>query len=572
LQIAGEKREVNKGKKLMDLKNYIFPLRKWWWLMAIATIIAAAFSYYAVLQQPPIYNARTTLMIGRAIEDPNPSANQFGLGQQLAVFYADIANRELVRDASMAELGWRYLPEYRARALPNSQLIEIVVTDTNPERAQLVANEIAKQLILLSPTGSRPDEQTRIDFVNEQLNLLEGQIKETEQDIQNLQMELGNLISARQINDVQNQIAALQAKRTTLQGHYAALLSNTRGGAINTLTVIEPAALPTRPVASNMILTVLLSAGIGFTLAATAAYLLEYLDKTLKTPEEISRLVPAPILAHFFDTPEWKSKNVLVLDNPRHPALEAFRTLRTNIEFANAVRPLRTILVSSAETDEGKTSIAVNLAAVMAHADKRVVLLDLDLRKPTVHAYLKIPNEDGLSEVFRNNLPINTSLKKWLNGRVLVATAGEPPPNPTELVGSKRMDQIMERLTEMADVVIIDGPPFLVADASVLASKVDGVLLVVRPGYTQKAAAETMMEQIKLAGVRLVGVVLNRIPRKGADYYAGNRYISQYYTYTQEETNHSWSIRGNGHERISMESNSMESDKDRTQPLSLRKK
>src|SRR5215208_1599608 len=135
----------------MELSKYIFPLRKWWWLVAASTLIAAMFSSLSVLRQPTIYQARTTLMIGTTINDPNPSSSELFLGQQLAAAYADLANREILRTATKNALGMNQLPEYIARALPNTQLIEITVNDTSAERARTVANELANQLILLSP-------------------------------------------------------------------------------------------------------------------------------------------------------------------------------------------------------------------------------------------------------------------------------------------------------------------------------------------------------------------------------------------------------------------------------------
>jgi capsular polysaccharide biosynthesis protein len=135
----------------MDLNKYIFPLRKWWWLLAASTLIAAIFSSLSVLRHPTMYQARTTLMIGTTINDPNPGSNELSLGQQLAAAYADLANRELVRNATMEALDMNRLPEYTAGAIPNTQLIQITVNDTDPERAPEVANELAAQLVLLSP-------------------------------------------------------------------------------------------------------------------------------------------------------------------------------------------------------------------------------------------------------------------------------------------------------------------------------------------------------------------------------------------------------------------------------------
>src|SRR3990170_3981068 len=154
----------------MELKRIIVPFLRWWWLITIATLLAAISSFLATLRQPSVYQASTILIVGRAIMDPNPSNNEFFLGQQLAANYAEIAKRDPVRNATKQALGLAWLPNYVARVTPNSQFIEISVTDTIPARAQAVANELARQLILRGPTSTQAEEQDRREFVNRQLD------------------------------------------------------------------------------------------------------------------------------------------------------------------------------------------------------------------------------------------------------------------------------------------------------------------------------------------------------------------------------------------------------------------
>ena len=258
----------------MELNKFIFPIRKWWWLVVASTLIAALFSSLSSLRQPTVFQARATLMIGMTITNPNPANNEFSLGQQLAASYADLANRELVYNATKNALGMNRLPEYSAQALPNTQLIMITVNDTDPVRAQAVANELAAQLILMSPTGPQPEDQGRQEFIQQQLNNLEVQIQETEAEIEKLQEELSTLISAQDINNTQDQIFALQEKLNTMQNNYGLLVANTQKGAINTLTIIEAAEVPSNPIGPSKGLTILLAAAVGFVLAACEAYLL----------------------------------------------------------------------------------------------------------------------------------------------------------------------------------------------------------------------------------------------------------------------------------------------------------
>lgn len=510
----------------MELNKYIFPLRKWWRLVVASTLIAAIFSTLSILRQPAIYQARTTLMIGTTIYDPNPSSNELFLGQQLAAAYADLANREIVLNATKNTLGMDQLPEYVARALPNTQLIEITVNDIDPERAQTVANELAAQLILLSPISDQSGERGRQEFIHERLNNLEAQIKETEAEIEKLQGELADTFSAQQINDKQNQISSLQSKLNTMENNYGLLLSNTQQGAVNTLTIIASAELPSNPIRSMKGLTILLAAAVGFVLAACEAYLLEYLDDTLKSPDAVVRLFSAPIIGHIFEQSDGLNENRLYDgDNSNHPLTEPFRALRTVIDFAERDQPLKTILVTSPDTGDGKTSVAVNLALSIAQRDKKVFLLDADLRKPKIHKLFNLANDKGLADLVSARATLNLGIEIKKVRKLAVLTAGNTPPDPAGLLSSEKMDFFLSKLEEVADVVIIDGPPFFVTDAMILASKVDGILMVVRPDHTRRSLAQASMEHIKLVGARVVGVVLNRIPLRGADYYAGKSYL-----------------------------------------------
>ena len=203
---------------------------------------------------------------------------------------------------------------------------------------------------------------------------------------------------------------------------------------------------------------------------------------------------------------------------------ETFRTLRTNLEFASVDKPLKTILVTSPGASEGKTTVATNLAAVMAQANKRVILLEGDLRRPRVHRALGMTNQIGISDVFRGQMDIRDVARYSKVKDLAVITSGSLPPNPAELLASARMSHILARLVESAWIVIIDSPPFVVTDSTVLASKVDGVLLVIQPGKTHAEAAKTMIAQLDRAGAHVVGVVLNRVSRKISSYYGYYRY------------------------------------------------
>ncbi len=524
----------------MEIQAYIAPLRKWWWLILLATLIAAGASYLAVRDQVLMYQARTTLMIGRAIENPNPTNTQLTLGQQLAPAYADIAGREPVRTATMEALGLKSLPQFSVAAIPNTQLLEIVVLDTSPQRAQAVANELANQLIKQSPSGLKEDEIERREFVDQQLDAIEAQVEETEAEIKAKQAELGDLFSAQQINDAQSQLSALQNKLTTLQSNYAALLASTGQEGVNALTVIEAAHLPQKPLDPNILMTVLTAAAIGMAISVAAAYILEYLDDRIKTPNYIKNTYNIPTLGAI--SPIGKKNDndgdrLVTVSNPRSPIAEAFRGLRTRLFYATAQSSEKsnTILITSSTQGEGKSIIAANLAIVLAQGGNSVLLIDADLHRPKQAKIFKLSEEaeKGLSNLL---LPLNhktsngkvfgplsvdknVHILKLTKARLTVLPSGTLPPNPGELLASSQMRELLASSAVKYDYVIIDSPPILaVHDGVMLSTMVDNVLLVVDMTRTRRKDLKHTIERLNEVKAPIDGVVLNRISRNTEGY------------------------------------------------------
>ncbi|HSH04644.1 MAG TPA: polysaccharide biosynthesis tyrosine autokinase [Anaerolineae bacterium] len=516
----------------MDIKDYLQPLQKWWWLILASTLIATVTSYIGVSQQDPIYEVKTTLIIGRAIENPNPSGVEFFLSQQLAATYASIAQRTSVRDAAKENLGLNWLPYYVARRIPNTQLLEISVTDTSPERAQAVANEIAQQVILNSPTATSLDDPEHQEFIEGQLDDLLVAIQDTQAEIQKLQDELNVLISAREIATTQTQINSLQNKLNTLQSNYAALLANTQQGAMNSIQVFDEAVLPTEPVGPNTEFTVIAAAAIGFILAAGAAYILEYLDDTIKNPDDIQNAIDLPTLVSIGR--EKNSDPLITMTQPRSPISETFRALRTGIRFANIDNPYQILQVTSTNPSEGKSFTSSNLGVVMAQAGYRVLIIDGDLRRPVQHTIFDIPNRDkGLTtilldfdfnkkDVVQDILNYSVHQKEDLDGLHII-TSGPIPHNPSELLSSSKMGAFLELMKREFDYVILDTPPVsAVTDSVVLGTRSDAIVLVIDAGRTKRNHLKLTKERLDQVNANVIGTVLNRMGTQGGDYYYYN--------------------------------------------------
>ena len=259
----------------------------------------------------------------------------------------------------------------------------------------------------------------------------------------------------------------------------------------------------------------LLAAIAGLLIAAGIASLLEYLDDTVKSPEDVEEVAELVTMGIIAPTKGERGRGginqLATVLFPGSSVAEAYRTLRTNVEFASVDAPIQTLLVTSSIPGEGKTVTAANLAVVFAQAGRRVLLVDADLRKPGVHLVFDLPNTHGLTSLLRNehmDLGVIEQATDQPNLRVL--TTGPLPPNPAELVGSQRMRTLVERLRSSEDLVIFDSPPLqAISDSAILSSFMDGTLFVIAAGRSRRGAVHLGREMLARAHAKVLGAVLN---------------------------------------------------------------
>lgn len=215
-----------------------------------------------------------------------------------------------------------------------------------------------------------------------------------------------------------------------------------------------------------------------------------------------------------------QNRSLISLTNPKSPIAEQFRTIRTNIQFSSVDKELQTIIVTSSGPGEGKSTNTANLAVVFAQQGKRVLLIDADLRKPTVHYTFRTENHVGLSNVLTRQLTLEEAISTTAQEKLWVLSSGPIPPNPSELLGSKNMEVLLEQAKEEYDVIVIDTPPVLaVTDAQILANLADGVVLVVSSGKTERDSAKKAKELLESAQAKILGVVLNNKKAEESHYY-----------------------------------------------------
>ena len=283
-----------------------------------------------------------------------------------------------------------------------------------------------------------------------------------------------------------------------------------------------PAVEPEHPVRPRKMLNTLLASVVGAVLAVAVVFLIEYLDDTVRTPEDVRRTLGVAPLSAIAPLPADVEWGLVALAEPRSPAAESFRALRTQLQVVTD-KSQGSLLVTSPEPLEGKSTVAANLGTVVAQAGRSVIVVDADLRRPVLHEIFELSNVRGLSNALSGDgSDLNSYIQPTRVENLRVLTSGALPPNPTELLGSPRMEALIQELKGQADVVLFDSPAALaLTDAVLLAKQVDGVLLVVKAGATRRGAARQAVENLAKVRADLLGVILNRFAAGAAGYYYG---------------------------------------------------
>jgi capsular exopolysaccharide synthesis family protein len=548
----------------MELKRYLAVIWKWSWMIALSVVLAAGFSYIATSRQPGIYQASAQLIVGQSYRSVNPDPQDFQTSTALALTYIQIAKTTPVLRGTLDALGLKMSPEdlrgrFRARLIPNTQLIELLVDDTDPERARTLANELAYQLTLQGPAAQQDVGQR--EFIQRQADDLQKKIEEAQKTIAELRSSMQVSVGARDVAAKQQQITSLESQISQWQQSYAGMLQLLAPRSPNYLSIVEPAQLPTRPYAPNVMMNVVLAAAIGLALSVGTVVLLEYFDDTLKHVDDVSNVLALPILGTLAKVGNgrlgWRDRlkvllpktatpaddetddmdvvpesvngsngaersfpQLVALSASRSPEAEAYRVLRTNIQYNGVDKPIRSILITSSVAGEGKSFTAANLAVTMAHAGLRTILIDADLRRPSQHRLFNLANDVGLTDCLISQARPSEFYQSTSVENLCVLTSGALPPNPATLLGSQRMRMLMQQLESESEVLIFDGPPCLpVADAAILASLVNGVLLVVDINRTSRKEAQRAKGIVSKVGAQILGVAVNRVALQHDYYY-----------------------------------------------------
>ncbi|OQY80408.1 MAG: hypothetical protein B6D41_21095 [Chloroflexi bacterium UTCFX4] len=511
----------------MELRHYLRILRKWLWLIVLAGALAGAASFYATSQLPNQYQAAAKIMVGESYQSLNPTTGQMATSSALALTYVQLVSTTEVLQGAIDELQLNISPRtlrdmVSASQIEGTQIITVRATDTNQTRVADIANSIADQLVKLGPATSDSELIKRREFIQTQIDELENKIQESGVQIEQLENSLKTATGVREAADKRAQLEQLRAQVTSWQQQYTQYVNYITPQTPNRLSILERAEEPRLPFAPNMGLNVGLAIIVGILLAVAVSFVIEYLDDTVKSKDDVTRVLALSTIGEIGALRGGKGDKLVTANEPRSVNAEAYRILRTNISFSAIDKPLRAIMVTSANQSEGKSITAANLAVTMAQAGYRTMLVDCDLRKPSQQKIFGVSNDTGLTNCLLSHANLNSFARPTRVENLRLLTTGPLPPNPAELLGSRSMSDLLAALEADSDILIVDSPPVLaVADASILARAVDGTLLVIDSGQTRRDSIARAKENLEQAGARILGIVLNRVSR-GNSYYSYN--------------------------------------------------
>ncbi len=512
-----------------ELRDYFWVLRRRRSVIVVATLVVVAAALAASFLQTPVYEATAEVLLQpRSTESLfDPTTGERRDPTRTVQTEIQVLKSQPVVDAVKQQLG--AAPRVSVAPVGQTDVIHVKALNTDPHQAAAVANAYA---------------DAYIDFRRKQAvaDLLAAG-KEIQRKVADLQKQIDALPgpnpdrpapadrTAEQRDALVQQQALFRQKLDQLQVD-AALKT---GGA----QLVTPASPATSPVKPTPVRTAAVALVVGLMFGVATAFLFEYLDDSIKTKEDLERaahdlatLGLIPVVAG------WKNSKrpvVVSVSDPKSPAAEAYRSLRTSIQFLGLDRPLTTLQVTSPSAAEGKTTTIANLAVVLAEAGERVVVVDCDLRRPRLSQYFNISSDVGFTSVLLGDVPLSSAVHDLDGtGRLKVVVTGPIPPNPAELLAGRRAVEALAALRAEADVVLIDSPPVLpVTDAAVLSNRVDGVLMVATAGKSTRREFHRAQEVLSQVGAPLIGTVLNGV---AGDSGYGYSYGYQY-AYGPSQTN-----------------------------------
>lgn len=501
----------------LGLRDYLRVLRRRKTAVILCALTVVGVALASSLLQTPVYEGKAELLLqARSTEslfDPNTGqATDRARAVQTEI---RVLNSQPVRDEVRRQIGTA--PDIAASPAGLTDVIEVRARSTIPQRAADIANAYASAYIDFRRTQA-------VDDVLGAAQQIRAKIDDLQKQIDALDTEVANAPAPAQAG-VRQSTGSQRDTLLTQQGLFKQKLDELQvdaalksGGA----QLVTRATVPTSPVEPQPVRSGLLAMGVGLLLGVGLAFLLDHLDDSVKTKDDLDRVAPnVPVIGLIPAVLGWKvtdEPQVVSIDDPKSAASEAYRTLRTSIQFLALEEPIRTLHVTSPNAQEGKTTTLCNLGVALARAGQRVVVVCADLRRPRLHEFFGLENAVGFTSVLLGKVPLTAALQPVAaQPRLSILASGPLPPNPSELLSSKRTVDVLTSLRGHCDIVLVDSPPVLpVTDALVISGRVDATILVCVSGATSRKDTSRAVELLEQVDAPLVGTVLNGVTTEGA--------------------------------------------------------
>lgn len=517
-------------EQTLDLREYLAILRARKWTIALTAALVIGSAMFFSVQQTPIYSATTRLLVRGVPTDSSGYIKPINLQTEAAVVASEQVASDVASDLALSQSSDSLIGSLTVSPVDEeAEVLAISFTTPDPDLAASVANAFATSYIDFKRTSAtealetgRQAIQDRVDSTRRRLEELSRQLNTDE--VKSSPDLLSTLETERSII-----IARLGVLQQRLDDFEITRPIDLAGG-----QVIEPARVPLTPVSPNHTKNGLLAVFLGIALGVGLAFLRERLDDRFRGRADVIRTLETPVLALIprATTPRGASSYTLASSvDPRGRASEAYRSMRTGIEFISSQRGIKSFVITSPSPGEGKTVTTANLGVTLAQAGKKVILVSADLRRPALEKYFGVEREPGLSTwLSATSTELSTIIHDPGINNLRIVPSGAIPPNPAELLSSERLGELIEGLQANADYVIFDSPPIApLADPIVLAARLGHVLLVIDATKTHRSAGVRAREELERVGARLIGVILNSFDPSASAYYSYDYYVNDYY-------------------------------------------
>ena len=508
-----------RGAAELELRDYGAVLWRRKWILLLPALVVLAVAVGSALTQTALYRASAEVLVRQPPTAASIGATGGTLNSRQLENALRVAGSGEVRAVARGEVGGE--PQLSVRSAGTSDVFIFTGVSSDPQLAARAANAYALAFVENQRAATIAEYQVSSQVLEQRLADITVELGaiEAERSAAEAAVPLDALDREEQLLAIAIQYdrtaGPLLSQRNRYVSELEALTISTELARTSGTVIIDPATPPSSRFEPNITSTALTALLVGLVLGVAMAFLVEYLDTSIRVEEDLAAAAGLPNLAVVPRLADWKPEDhphVITREHPHSPSAESYRGLRTALQFLAIDRVMRTVQVTSPRPGDGKTTTATNLAVAMARAGKRVVLVDCDLRKPRIHEFFDLPNVQGFTTVLLGEVHLTDVAQRVpAENNLVVITSGPVPPNPSELLSGDRTRRLLDDLASQVDLVVLDSPPVLaVSDPLVLSSMADGIVLVASAGNTDRRQVSRAVDRLRQVDAPVLGTVLNQ--------------------------------------------------------------